>query len=166
MKPGDIVLLRFPQADLSAGKLRPALVVAIAPGRHLDVLLSLITSRAYQEIPDFDEAISPAEADFTSSGLKARSIIRLARLVSVDMAVINARLGDISPERLRRVKGVWQTGSSSKQVPSLFLMWINAHILFYVIARRRSSVEAISCCGIRGDKSPAQYMEVGWKALH
>ena len=104
MKPGDIVLLRFPQADLSAGKLRPALVVAIAPGRHPDVLLSLITSRAYQEIPDFDEAIAPADADFASSGLKARSVVRLARLVSVDETIINARLGEISPERLRRVK--------------------------------------------------------------
>jgi len=104
MNPGDIVLLRFPQADLAAGKLRPALVIAIAPGRHPDVLLALITSRPYQEAPDFDEVIAPAEADFTSSGLKTRSVIRLARLVSVDDTVINARLGEISPERLRRIK--------------------------------------------------------------
>lgn len=104
MKPGDIVLLRFPQADLEAGKLRPALVVAVAPGRHPDVLLSLITSRAYQEAPGFDEVIEPAEADFVSSGLKARSVVRLARLVSVEETAINARLGDISPERLRRIK--------------------------------------------------------------
>ena len=104
MKPGDIVLLRFPQADLTAGKLRPALVVAIAPGRHSDVLLSLITSRAYQEIPDFDEALDPLDADFTSSGLKARSVVRLARLVSVEVSAINARLGNVSTERLRRIK--------------------------------------------------------------
>lgn len=32
MKPGDIVLIRFPQADLQVGKLRPALVIALAPG--------------------------------------------------------------------------------------------------------------------------------------
>lgn len=104
MKPGDIVLLRFPQADLSAGKLRPALVVAIAPGRHPDVLLAFITSRAYQEIPDFDEALDPQDADFTSSGLKARSVVRLARLVSVEEDAINARLGSVSMERLRRIK--------------------------------------------------------------
>ncbi len=55
MKSGDIVLLRFPQADLAEGKLRPALVVALAPGRHPDLLLALITSRTYQEIPDFDD---------------------------------------------------------------------------------------------------------------
>lgn len=28
MKPGDIVLIRFPQADLQTGKFLPALVVA------------------------------------------------------------------------------------------------------------------------------------------
>lgn len=104
MKPGDVVLLRFPQADLAEGKLRPALVVAIAPGRHPDVLLSLITSRAYQQIPDFDEVFEPSAKDFKSSGLKARSVIRLARLVTVEETVINARLGEISADRLRRVK--------------------------------------------------------------
>lgn len=104
MKPGEIVLLRFPQADLAEGKLRPALVIAMAPGRHPDVLLSLITSRAYQETPGFDEVVDETDSDFTSSGLKARSVIRLARLVSVEETAINARLGDISPERLSRIK--------------------------------------------------------------
>lgn len=47
MKPGDIVLIRFPQADLTAGKLRPALIVAIAPDRHADLLLALITSSSH-----------------------------------------------------------------------------------------------------------------------
>ena len=39
MKPGDIVLIRFPQADLKSGKLRPALIIAISPSRHRDLLL-------------------------------------------------------------------------------------------------------------------------------
>lgn len=104
MKPGDVVLLRFPQEDLAEGKLRPALVVALAPGRRQDVLLALITSRLYQQVKDFDEIMDPADADFGSSGLKVRSVIRLARLVSVDEAVINAHLGEISSARLRNIK--------------------------------------------------------------
>ena len=104
MNPGDIVLLHFPQADLAEGKLRPALIVALAPGRHPDVLLSLITSRAYHEIPDFDEVINLLDADFAASGLKARSVVRLARLASVEETVIKARLGNISAERLGRIK--------------------------------------------------------------
>jgi mRNA interferase MazF len=51
MKPGDIVLVRFPHTDLQQGKLRPALVVALTPGRHADTLLALVTSRVDQAIP-------------------------------------------------------------------------------------------------------------------
>ncbi|MFQ5410421.1 MAG: type II toxin-antitoxin system PemK/MazF family toxin, partial [Anaerolineales bacterium] len=102
MSPGDLVLIRFPQADLRAGKLRPALVVAIAPGRHPDVLLALVTSRVYQAVPGFDEVVDPSAADYAATGLKVRSVIRLARLVTVDPAAIEARLGTISPGRLDR----------------------------------------------------------------
>ena len=84
MKPGDIVLIRFPQADLKTGKLRPALVVAVAPDRHADLLLALITSRLYQATPDFDEIIDLDDADYANSGLKVPSVVRLARLVSVE----------------------------------------------------------------------------------
>lgn len=59
MKPGDIVLIRFPQTDLQAGKLRPALVVAAAPGHHADFLLALISSQTQQAVPKFDEIIDP-----------------------------------------------------------------------------------------------------------
>ena len=104
MKPGEVVLLRFPQEDLTEGKLRPALVLAIAPGQHTDVLLALITSRLYQQVQGFDELVDPADADFVSSGLKARSVIRLARLASVDAAAVNARLGEISAARLHGIK--------------------------------------------------------------
>jgi len=104
MKPGDVVLVRFPQADLQAGKLRPALVVAIAPGRHTDVLLALITSRIYQADSGLDEVIETTDFDFAESGLKVRSVVRLSRLASVESVVIDARLGEISAKRLTAIK--------------------------------------------------------------
>jgi len=104
MKPGDIVLIRFPQANLQAGKLRPALVVALVPGSHADVLLALITSRDYQAVSNFDEIIAPPDPDFLATGLKMRSIVRLARLATVEVSVINARLGMISQSRLARIR--------------------------------------------------------------
>jgi mRNA interferase MazF len=104
MKPGDIVLIRFPEADLTIGKLRPALVVAVAPGRHADLLLTLISSRTHQTIAGFDEIIDPADSDYKSTGLKARSVVRIARLVSVEPSAITARLGTISSKRLRAIR--------------------------------------------------------------
>ena len=64
MKPGDIVLVRFPQTDLQASKLHPALIIAVAPGRYGDLLLALISSRIHQQVPRFDEVIDPTDADF------------------------------------------------------------------------------------------------------
>ena len=110
MKPGDIVLIRFPQTDLQSGKLRPALVVAVAPGRHEDLLLALITSRVHQAVPKFDEIIGLNDQDFAQTGLKVRSVIRLGRLATVDKAVINARLGAVGESRMdlvRRRLGAW-----------------------------------------------------------
>ena len=54
MKPGDIVLIRFPQADLKSGKMRPALIIAISPGRHRDLLLALISSPLHQATLGFE----------------------------------------------------------------------------------------------------------------
>ncbi len=104
MKPGDVILIRFPRTDLSKGKLRPALIIATAPGRHADLLLVLITSRAYQAVSDFDEIIDPSDIDYDKTGLKTRSVVRLARLTSVESSVINARLGHVSPERLQLIR--------------------------------------------------------------
>jgi mRNA interferase MazF len=104
MKPGDIVLIRFPQADLQTGKLRPALIIAIAPGRHADLLLSLISSRTHQATPQFDEIIEPSDPDYADTGLKVRSVVRLARLASVEASAVSARLGNISAQRLERIR--------------------------------------------------------------
>ncbi len=104
MNAGDIVLVRFPQADLQVGKLRPALVIAIAPSRHSDQLLALVSSRIYQAIPEFDEIIVISDDDYPQTGLKVTSVIRLSRLATVEASVISACLGNISPERLNHIK--------------------------------------------------------------
>jgi len=63
MNPGEIVLIRFPHTDLHGGNLRPALVIAIAPGNYGDVLIALISSRINHAIPEFDEVISHSDSD-------------------------------------------------------------------------------------------------------
>lgn len=82
----------------------PALVVAIAPGRHRDRLLALISSQINQTIPKFDEVIDPADPDYVATGLKVRSVVRLGRLASVETSVINARLGNIPSDRLQQIR--------------------------------------------------------------
>ena len=71
-----------------------------------DLLLALISSRLHQATLGFDEIINTSDSDYITTGLKVASLIRLGRLTSVDSSVINARLGNISPERLTRIKNL------------------------------------------------------------
>ena len=44
---GQIVLFRFPLADLEEGKLRPALLLGRLPGECEDWLICMVSSRLY-----------------------------------------------------------------------------------------------------------------------
>ena len=57
---GQIVLFRFPRADLSEGKLRPALLLSEVPGAYEDWLICMISSQVHQRIDGFDELIEEA----------------------------------------------------------------------------------------------------------
>ena len=100
MNPGDIVLVAFPRVDLVHGKLRPALVIALMPGRHEDVLVAMISSKTHQLIAGFDELIAESDSDFAVTGLKKTSVIRLSRLATVERNIIPAKLGEIHDARM------------------------------------------------------------------
>ena len=100
----QIVLFRFPQTDLQNGKLRSALVLRKLPGRYNDWLICMISSQLEHEIPDFDEVVVPTDADFSDSGLKVSSLIRISRVAVVDGGILLGKTGQISNERLKRIK--------------------------------------------------------------
>lgn len=104
MRPGEIVLLRLPQPDLSPGKLRPVLVLAELPGPFEDCLVCGISSQLRQEMLDWDERLTPADADFATSGLKVPSVIRLNWLASVNPRTSVGILGSVAPDRLTRLR--------------------------------------------------------------
>ena len=102
---GQIVLFRFPQADLEEGKLRPALLLGRLPGDYDDWLICMISSQMRHSIPEFDEIIRESDPDFAESGLKASSVIRIGRLAAVEGEILLGAIGKIAPERLERIKG-------------------------------------------------------------
>jgi mRNA interferase MazF len=103
-EPGQIVLFRFPRADLSEGKLRPALLLSEVPGPYEDWLICMISSQVHQRIDGFDELIKEGDEDFARSGLKATSVIRIGRLAVVEGEMLEGSIGTISPERMRRIR--------------------------------------------------------------
>ena len=79
MKEGDVILTPVPQADGEL-KERPAIFLREMP-LYRDLLVCGVSTQLHQYVKDFDEIISPANADFKSSGLRSKSLIRLSFLV-------------------------------------------------------------------------------------
>ncbi len=105
MRAGGVVLFRFPQTDRVEGKLRPALLLGKLPGEYDDWLTCMISSQTRHYLPGFDEIVQEGDPDFSRSGLKLESVIRVGRLAVVDGELLLGEVGKISDERLRRIKG-------------------------------------------------------------
>lgn len=102
--PGQVVVFRFPQTDLEEGKLRPALLLGKLPGIYDDWLICMISSKTRQYIAGFDEIVQENDVDFEESGLKVESVIRVGRLAVVSGEILLGAIGQVSDERLNRVK--------------------------------------------------------------
>lgn len=103
-RAGQVVLFRFPQAELEQGKFRPALLLGQLPGEYDDWLICMISSQRRHYQPGFDEIVQEGDADFGESGLKVASVIRVGRLATVSGEVLLGAIGEISPQRLARIK--------------------------------------------------------------
>ena len=101
---GQIVLFKFPQTNLDYSKLRPALLIGRLPGKYDDWLISMISSKTHQFVEGMDEMITVSSKDFRDSGLRTESLIRVARLAVVDGDILLGTIGEISADRLARIR--------------------------------------------------------------
>ncbi|NOZ50475.1 MAG: type II toxin-antitoxin system PemK/MazF family toxin [Chloroflexi bacterium] len=101
---GQIVLFKFPQTDLAQGKPRPALLIGKLPGQYDDWLICMITTQSRHYIQGFDEFIQTHDSDFSISGLKEPSVIRVGRIAVVDGSLLLGAVGEIDVDRLQRLK--------------------------------------------------------------
>jgi mRNA interferase MazF len=67
------------------------------------VLVCGVSTQLRQAAKDFDETISPSDADFVASGLNDKSLIRLGFLVVVPRNKIVGSIVSIAPERHERI---------------------------------------------------------------
>jgi mRNA interferase MazF len=103
MKPGDVVLIRLPQLAGGPPKLRPALILASLPGPFQSLLICGISTRLGALEPDWDEPIDSDDADYSASGLRQPSAIRLSYLYAADEREISGVIGRVDPTRLGRL---------------------------------------------------------------
>jgi len=102
MKPGDVVLAHLQQSD-GRLKARPVLVLVLMPP-YSDLLVCAISSKLKHLTVGFDEIIEREDPDFTESGLKVSSLVRLGMLATIPTNAVLGRLGSVSEARLQRVR--------------------------------------------------------------
>jgi len=95
---GGVALVPFPFSDLSASKLRPALVLAHA-GRE-DWLCLQITSRAYAD----PFAIELTDTDFSHGSLRRISYVRPGKLFTAHQSLFQRSAGRIADGKLEQVR--------------------------------------------------------------
>jgi len=92
---GKIVLIPFPFTDLSATKLRPALVLHEG---DRDVIVAFISSKITPEISSTDVIITQNHQEFPLTGLKVDSVIKLDKVATLSKNLIIGEIGEIGPK--------------------------------------------------------------------
>jgi len=98
---GDVVLISFPFTDLSADKVRPALVVAQVTGD--DLILAFMTSHVNKIDLQTDILLEPSQAEFSRTGLKVPSVVRLSKLATLHRGLVRRRLGTLGQQTMEDV---------------------------------------------------------------
>ena len=99
MNKWDVVLLSFPFTDLSATKVRPAVVVS--PDNYnqnsQDVVVVLVTTNTSRR-GAFDLLLEKSHPEFLQTGLRYDSAIRIDKVFTLNRRLIVKALGRFGPQ--------------------------------------------------------------------
>ncbi|MGB3672084.1 MAG: type II toxin-antitoxin system PemK/MazF family toxin [Phormidesmis sp.] len=102
---GDIILVPFPFTDLSQTKLRPA-VVLWADSKGQDVTLCFISSQNIDRLTANEFVIAATDPQFSMTGLKVTSKVRVTRVVTLERRLLQRRLGRLGDRLMSRLDQV------------------------------------------------------------
>ena len=101
-KPGEIWLVKFPFSDLTANKLRPALILAIH--REEVIIVGIFSKIPTGNLRNNWVLIQEAHPQFSPTGLKKSSLVRTDKIATVSKLVLQRKLGNLSTDLLVEVK--------------------------------------------------------------
>jgi mRNA interferase MazF len=87
-----IVLIHFPFTDLSALKLRPALVIH---ENNQDVVVAFISSKVPAHLVNSDLLVPTSHPSFPGTGLKRASVIKFDKIATVSKNLVEGEIGTI-----------------------------------------------------------------------
>jgi len=106
VKPGDVALVRFPFADFATAKKRPALVLArtTRSPRNRLVTVAMITSQVEALKLEGDVLLG----NWKAAGLLHPSLLRLAKVATVDQQLIDKTIGRLSARDLEAARAAFR----------------------------------------------------------
>jgi mRNA interferase MazF len=96
---GKIVLIPFPFTDLTATKLRPALVLYEG---EKDVVAAFISSRT-EKPKTTDIIINEKHPEFKQTGLKLASVIKLDKVATLSKSLIVGEIGEVGTKTKKAI---------------------------------------------------------------
>jgi mRNA interferase MazF len=114
VRAGDVVLVRFPFADVAATKKRPALLLGqVSRGRRYRLAtVAMITSQVEALGLEGDVQL----AGWERAGLLHPSLLRLAKVATIDGDLVEKSIGRLTAEDLRSARGAFR---------KLFASWLD-----------------------------------------
>lgn len=100
-KKGKIVLIPFPFTDLSASKVRPA-VIASNFSQGEDIIVAFISS-VKNKIQKTDITLNSQDKYFSKTGLKTDSVIKIGKLATLDRKIILGEIGEVSADTEKEI---------------------------------------------------------------
>lgn len=113
MKPGEIILIKFPFSILESTKKRPALVLSYI--RHSDGIQLVTVAMVTSQVKGLKLRGDVILSHWQKSGLLHESLVRLAKVATVEDSLIEKSLGKLSAPDHERVK---------KSFGDLYSVWI------------------------------------------
>ncbi len=102
MTAGDVILVRFPFSDIETTKKRPALVLteSMRSPRNLLVTVAMITSQIEALRLEGDVLLG----NWQEAGLLHPSLLRMAKVATVDGDLVDRVIGALTPSDMRAAK--------------------------------------------------------------
>lgn len=100
LQKGDLVLLPFPFTDLTATKLRPAVILWT---NNIDVTVCFISSQNLDKISPEEFIIESTYPEFKETGLKVNSKVIVSKIVTIQKNLIRRKLGYLGHEYLSQL---------------------------------------------------------------
>jgi mRNA interferase MazF len=105
LKKGDIVLVEFPFTDLSQVKLRPALILC-AISILDEVTVCFISSQNVTRFNHEEFTLKVEDLEFSATGLRVSSKVRVTRIATVQRRLIVRRLGELGNLYIQQLNSV------------------------------------------------------------